>query len=225
MASPERTSQRAAYVERLFNSSSDYDTEFTTNTEHIFLATEKGGRLHVWTTSDSLSDVRKRRASLREPIFEDVKHPTYGSYMALKDGEVEQSTEILQPQNINIVHLRQSNSWSPLLVSKYGFEHVMQQLNIFPRLKDMVLYMGRRECEVEVAPLPLQSQVAFPRTPGSSTIELCYCIRYVQQHGRDDTFTPWSLRQAVVYNRTTSAQASTWMFLSLPDFLQTAFNE
>jgi hypothetical protein len=58
-----------------------------------------------------------------------------------------------------ISHIRQEISFGPLLVSREVFEELIRAHSVFPRFKDMMVYMGRRNLEVEVAPPRFQMNV------------------------------------------------------------------
>lgn len=114
------------------------------------------------------------------------------------------------------------------------FEEVCKHVGIFPRIKDVILYMGARICELEVAPPKVQLNMCPKTVEGISAAgygnaakilaadhlqhaEIAYCLRYVELNGREDAESPWSLRQFTVYQRAgfTTAQSS-WLFVSLP---------
>ncbi|KAK5444251.1 hypothetical protein LTS15_010366 [Exophiala xenobiotica] len=131
-------------------------------------------------------------------------------------------------------HLNQSYSHGPLLITRDIFEGLCERIGAFPRIKDLVLYMGGRRCEVEVAPPRVQFNACPKTVEGFSSsgygsksefladaadhlAEIAYCLRYIEMNGRKDAPSPWSLRQFAVYQRadlTTPASCS--IFVSLP---------
>lgn len=220
--------RRNILMARLLETEARYGDEQTKNLEDTYLADGMSSRLRVWTGPYSDGDQKLRTdEKYWESNFEHVIQPAFGSYQLLRKVEDVGFQGVDIAQAVSILHVRQQHSHSPLLITQSVLEAVRRKFNIFPRFKDMLVYMGRRNAEVEIAPIPPQVHLLKPPSDhvGTTQLEVCYGVRYVQEHGRKGEFSPWSLRQFVVYNQTDFVGLSTWVFVSLPDFLQEAFNE
>ena len=57
-------------------------------------------------------------------------------------------------------HITQLYSHGRLLVTEEVFEELLARFGVFPRLKDILLYQGRRSLEVEVGPPRLQGNLS-----------------------------------------------------------------
>jgi hypothetical protein len=114
-------------------------------------------------------------------------------------------------------HIRQRNSHAYLLLTRALFNTLVKAYGIFPRIKDLLLYMGRRSVEEEVSPPRLQASLS-----SRGLREVAYLMRYVELNGNEDALSPWSLRQFLVYNK---PEATLWLFVSMPAFAQKAFDE
>lgn len=129
------------------------------------------------------------------------------------------------------------HSWSRLRINRPDFETLLQNGEIFPALKDIILYIGVRDAEEEIAPPcprlriilnPNVSPDIFSSSGLQSSLEqqlkdgfeIAYGIRFIQKNHRE-RWKPWSLRQFVVYNKTQYLKnESRWLFFSVPPVIR-----
>lgn len=63
--------------------------------------------------------------------------------------------------------------------------------------------------------------IAFESPRSLTCIDICYNVRFVEQHGRDGLKDPWSFRQTAVYHSYDyERKACSWVFIQLPKALR-----
>jgi len=121
---------------------------------------------------------------------------------------------------LKMFHIPHSHgSWSRLGISEDVFERLCSSLHAFDAFKHMIMYMGFRNGEVEIAPPRTRWQyIQALKGSDDSIFECCYTLRYIQKNQSGDKCYPWSLRQFAVYNKSATKEFdSSWALVTLPD--------
>ncbi|KAK5467372.1 hypothetical protein LTS15_000344 [Exophiala xenobiotica] len=132
-------------------------------------------------------------------------------------------------QGTQVYFIPQQNSYSPLSISQKLFDLLCLRRNVSPQFRDYILYLGKRECEIEIAPpaLRMREESPFIDRP-NITCECMFGLRFVEPNFRIDVDEPtarWSLRQSAVYFQATGVpRAQTWIFMTLPESCKERLN-
>lgn len=107
---------------------------------------------------------------------------------------------------------KEQHSYSRLSLTRDLFEQLCSQVGVFQAFREMVVYLGQRTCEVEVAPpRPRYCSLEGELKDGW---QLTYGLRYMETNN-GTSGKPWSLRQSMFYNRTDVTNGrSSWIFVA-----------
>lgn len=134
----------------------------------------------------------------------------------------EQLGEDLREDNsLQVYKIEQKHSYACLDVTADEFDKLCSMLGIFQAFKDLVIYLGHRTCEVEVATPRPKWKISSERQ--GSGLELAYGLRWMEENDRSSV---WSLRQSIIYNKFDhKRKGSKWMILAPSDAVHEDLNE
>ena len=122
----------------------------------------------------------------------------------------EQLTTLRYEASFELYMIEQQHSYACLETTADMFDCLCSQLGVFHCFKDMVIYLGQRTCEVEVAPPRPRWKSLGPKSDHGW--ELTYGLRWIEENDRTSM---WSLRQSVIYNKTSfECEAASWIILA-----------
>lgn len=97
---------------------------------------------------------------------------------------------------LQIYMIEQKHSYACLNTTAEEFNKLCSMVEVFPAFKDLVIYLGQRTCEVEVAPpRPKWKTILEQQCSG---LELAYGLRWIEENKRPSV---WSMRQSIIYNK------------------------
>jgi hypothetical protein len=118
--------------------------------------------------------------------------------------------------------LGQQNSYSALNTSRQLFDLISHRRSVSPQFRDFILYMGKRESEIEIVPpaFRLRQKLTF-KDSSYFTCEFMSGLRFVEPNFRADVSevtAQWSLRQSAIYYQATGMpREQTWIFTTLSE--------
>lgn len=116
--------------------------------------------------------------------------------------------ELQSRDDFQVYLIEQENSYSRLKTSLQDFDYLCDKLAIFDSIRGMIIHLGLRSEEIEIA--PPRPQWSTSNDAGTPGLELAYGLRWIEENGRADV---WSLRQSVIYNKmNTKPSQTTWVF-------------
>ncbi|KAI9788754.1 MAG: hypothetical protein M1816_006611 [Peltula sp. TS41687] len=125
-----------------------------------------------------------------------------------------------------IFFIRQSYTWSRLLISEEIFRRLFTRLKVHPDFLDVVHIFGEKVGPVEesfsafFAQLSPQPSIttAIGENVHSCSYEIGFNIKYVAEHGRSYPNDPYSIRETGVYQKYCSdTQTCNWIFIQPSD--------
>lgn len=148
----------------------------------------------------------KRRLSIQGHIAE---LPDSGTF-AMVENDHQLEVHFREEATFRAFIIEQEHSYSCLDVSQSIFESLCTRLDAFPQFRDMVIYLGQRTCEVEVA--PPRPRWRFLQHTKHQGFELTYGLRWIEENHRR---SKWSMRQSVIFNKLdTENDASSWVIVA-----------
>ncbi|KAE9379782.1 hypothetical protein N431DRAFT_326685 [Stipitochalara longipes BDJ] len=94
-----------------------------------------------------------------------------------------------------IILIPQRFSWDNLLISESGLRIILSHFRIFPALLDVVNAFGAQTSSESDS---ISTSHSYTR---ANISECCYITKHVENHGREDSDDPWSIRQMGVYHQ------------------------
>ncbi|KAH8655059.1 hypothetical protein BGZ60DRAFT_546694 [Tricladium varicosporioides] len=91
-----------------------------------------------------------------------------------------------QFKGIRIIFVPQTFSWGRLLISERGLRMLLSHFQVFPAFVDVITAFGGQT------------------SSESDSFKCCYITKHVDEHGREDSDEPWSIRQIGVYHQRNS---------------------
>ena len=123
------------------------------------------------------------------------QHPGSSIFTVIEDDK-QLDDYFLQEANFEAYIIEQKHSYARLNVTASMFESLCSHAKIFPQFKDMLIYMGERNREIEVA--PPRPRWRYLRSETQQGYEVTYGLRWIEANDRSEK---WSLRQSMIYNR------------------------
>ncbi|KAL6707407.1 hypothetical protein ACN47E_004186 [Coniothyrium glycines] len=111
-------------------------------------------------------------------------------------------------QGTRIILIPQRFSWDSLGISQSALDVLMRHFKIFPSFIDIVCAFGKSTSDTDT----LGGCYSWRRNGIS---EICYLLKIVEKHGRDEADEPWSIRQLGLYHQhETATGADTFIVLN-----------
>ncbi|KAF2730345.1 hypothetical protein EJ04DRAFT_567846 [Polyplosphaeria fusca] len=168
----------------LFPAEGSYDP-YTFDIAHFErLLSDNCGRIFV---SDDEVQVKVIEVGHRDHIFTNVT-------------DLQAHLETSSFRGTRIILIPQRYSWDRLTISEAGIRLLLNHFHAFPAIIDVLSAFGRLTSESS------DSLGGCYSWKHDHVSEFCYLIKNVEQHGRENSEEPWSIRQLGVYHRHDSGQ-------------------